>query len=140
MPFGESFTSCLLAVFLATSQPLAAAQLTPLGVPAAESKMPTLEVRKGPLKSYTIIRIVRTDRSIGFRLKTWPATGTDTITFLVGDAEDGDEIIAIDGVPVAQALPRGFASALTGTSKLTIKRRLGRREQLLEVDCIRHSR
>lgn len=140
LPYGKNVTFCLLAILAVASPPLAAAQPTPHGVPAAESTMPALEVRKGPLKSYTIIRIARADRSFGFRLKSWPASGTDTVTFLMGDAQDGDEIVAIDGVPVARALPRGFATELTGTSTLTVKRRLGRREQLFEVDCIRHSR
>lgn len=130
----------LLAILVAASQPLATAQSPRPGATGPEATLPALEVRKGPLKSYTIIRIVRANRSIGFRLKPWPATGTDTITFLVGDAEDGDEIVAIDGEPVDRALPGGFASALTGSSKLTVKRRLGRTEALFEVDCIRHSR
>jgi RNase P/RNase MRP subunit p29 len=99
-------------------------------------QMEKIEVSATVPRRYGVITIGTAEMGRALVLKPVPAK-RGFIVVLIGGARIGDEIVSVDGRPIADFGEASASQILTGRHTLMIKRRIGRSHKLIEVDCRR---
>lgn len=126
----------IVAVFT-TAQALSAEPVAhAVGAGDEALQMEKIEISATIPRRYGVITIGTTETGRAIVLRPVPIK-RGFIVLLIGGARVGDEIVSVDGKPIADFGEASVTKIIWGQHTLVLKRRIGRSYKLIEVDCRR---